>query len=122
MIFLSVDEVIEIHESVIESNELQGMAANKSIHAIVARIDNRLSYGLIRDEFELAACYACYIAVGHGFHDANKRTAFAAMDICLALKGILLEYESKEIGDIIVKAAQGIVDEMELADWLRSRV
>lgn len=122
MIFLSVEEVIEIHEAVIEPNELQGMAANKSIHAIIARIDNRISYGLIRDEFELAACYACYIAVGHAFHDANKRTAFAAMDTCLALNDITLSYEAKDIGDTIIKAAQGIVDEMELAEWLRLSV
>ena len=122
MIFLSAEEVIEIHEAVIESNELQGMAVNKSIHAIIARIDNRISYGLIRDNFELAACYACYIAVGHAFHDANKRTAFAAMDICLALNDISLEYDSEEIGEMIIKAAQGVIDEMELAEWLRSRV
>ena len=96
------------------------MAANKSIHDIIAPIDNRIYYGLIRDKFELAACYACYIAVCHAFHDANKRTAFAAMDICLATNDIELNYEPEEIGDIIVKAAQGIVDEMELAEWLRS--
>jgi len=122
VIFLSAEEVIEIHEAVIASNELQGMAANKSIHAIIARIDNRISYGLIRDNFELAACYACYIAVGHGFHDANKRTAFAAMDICLTLNGIRLEYDSEEIGDMIIKSARGVIDEMELAEWLRSQV
>ena len=121
MIFLSAEEVIEIHEVVIASNELQGMAANKSIHAIIARIDNRISYGFIRDNFELASCYACYIAVGRAFHDANKRTAFAAMDICLALNDIRLEYDSEEIGEIIIKAAQGVIDEMELAEWLRSQ-
>lgn len=122
MIFLSAEEVIEIHDAVIEPNELQGMATNKSIHAIIARIDNRIAYGLIRDKFELAACYACYIAVGHAFHDANKRTAFAAMDICLALNNITLEYEPEEIGDMIVKAAQCIVDETELSEWLRSKL
>ena len=122
MIFLSVEEIIAIHEAVIEPDELQGMVANKSIHAIVARIDNRISYGLIRDEFELAACYACYTAVGHAFHDANKRTAFASMDICMALNDVALTYEPEEIGQLIVKAAQGIVDEMELAEWLRSKI
>ncbi len=122
MIFLSVEEVIEIHEGVIASNEMKGMVASKSIHAIIARIDNRITYGLIRDKFELASCYACYIAVGHSFHDANKRTAFAAMDICLALNDIHLEYDSGEIGEIIIKAAQGVIDEMELAEWLRAQV
>jgi death-on-curing protein len=118
MIFLSTADVITIHESVIEDNELQGQAKNKSIGAIISRIDNRIAYGMIRDVYELAACYACYIAVGHAFHDANKRTAFAAMDLCLALNGIDLDYVETVIGALIVKAAQGVVDEVELADWL----
>lgn len=43
------------------------------------------------------------------------------MDVCLSLNGISLDYDAAEIGALIVKAAQGIVDEAELADWLRSR-
>ena len=121
MIFLSPRDVVEIHEFVIEAQELQGMAGDKSIEAIIGRIDNRIAYGMIRDVFELSACYACYLSVGHAFHEANKRTAFAAMDACLSLNGISLEYNAAEIGALIVKAAQGIVDESELADWLRSR-
>ena len=121
MIFLSPRDVVEIHEFVIEAHELQGMAGDKSIEAIIGRIDNRIAYGMIRDVFELAACYACYLSVGHAFHDANKRTAFAAMDVCLSLNGLSLDYDAADIGALIVKAAQGIVDEAELADWLRSR-
>lgn len=121
MIFLSPRDVVEIHEFVIEGHELQGMARDKSIEAIIGRIDNRIAFGMVRDVFELAACYACYLSVGHAFHDANKRTAFAAMDVCLSLNGISLDYDAAEIGVLIVKAAQGIVDESELADWLRSR-
>ena len=121
MIFLSPRDVVEIHEFVIEGHELQGMAGDKSIEAIIGRIDNRIAYGMIRDVFELAACYACYLSIGRAFHDANKRTAFAAMDVCLSLNGISLVYDTAEIGDLIVKAAQDIVDESELADWLRSQ-
>lgn len=121
MIFLSPLDVVEIHEFVIEGHELQGMARDKSIEAIIGRIDNRIAFGMIRDVFELAACYACYLSVGHAFHDANKRTAFAAMDVCLSLNGISLDYDAAEVGALIVKAAQGIVDESELADWLRSQ-
>ena len=119
MIYLSSKDVVEIHDQVISPNELQGLAKNKSIEAIIARIDNRISFGMIRDVQELAACYACYIAVGHAFHDANKRTAFACMDTCLSLNGIELSYETTEAGDQIIRGAQGIVDEMELAVWLR---
>lgn len=119
MISLSAKDVIAIHQQIITPNELQGMAKNKSIEAILIRIDNRITYGMIHDEFELAACYACYIAVGHAFHDANKRTAFATMDICLAINGFELAFETEEAGQMIIKAAQEIIDEEELADWLR---
>ena len=119
MIFLSTRDVVEIHGSVIGPNELHGLARNKSIEAIISRIDNRIAFGMIRDVYELAACYACYISVGHAFHDANKRTAFATMDLCLTLNGIELDYIDVEIGPLIIKAAQGIVDETELAEWLR---
>jgi death on curing protein len=121
MIYLSAAEITAIHSDVIEDNELERQAKNKSIEAINARIENRIAFGLIRDVYELAACYACYIAVGHGFDDANKGTAFAAMDICLALNGIELQYDVNDIGPLMVKVARGIVDEMELATWLRSK-
>ena len=42
------------------------------------------------------------------------------MDTCLALNGIELSYETQAAGDQIIKAAQGIVDEVELAAWLRT--
>lgn len=120
MYYLSWKDVVAIHEDILESHELQGMAQDKSIEAIIARIDNRLTYGMIADVFELAACYACYIAVGHAFNDGNKPTAFTTMDVCLTLNGIELEYDTEKTGDQIIKAGQSILDEKELADWLRS--
>lgn len=120
MKYLSAADVFYIHEQVIAPNELQGVASNKSIEAIIARIDNRIAFGMIADEFELAACYACYIAVGHAFNEANKRTAFATMDVCLVINGIQLDINTSDAGDMMVKAAQSIVDEQELAAWLRS--
>jgi len=113
--------VIEIHDLVIGRNELQGMAGNKSLDAVLVRIENRMSFGLISDEFDLAACYACFLAIGHVFNEANKRTAFACMDICLSLNGVDLNYDHIEMGNVIIRAAQGIVDEVEFSAWLRSQ-
>ena len=119
MNYLSPEKVIAIHERIVEPGELQGMARNKSIESVLARIDNRIAYGLIEDVFELAASYACYIAVGHVFNDGNKRTAFTAMDTCLRINGVELDFDTVETSEMIIKAAQGIVDEKELAEWLR---
>ena len=122
MKFLTLPDVIEIHGLVIGENERQGMAGDKSLEAVLGRIDNRMAFGLINDEFDLAACYSCFLAVGRVFNDANKRTAFACMDVCLSLNSIELDYDHREVGDLIIRAARGIVDEIELGVWLRSRV
>ena len=121
MKFLTNTDVIDIHDLVINQTELQGLAGDKSLDAVLARIKNRMSFGMISDEFDLAACYACFLAVGHVFNDANKRTAFACMDVCLSLNAIELVYDHEKVGDLIISAAQGIVDEIELSAWLRSQ-
>ena len=95
------------------------MAGDKSLDALLERIENRMSFGMINDVYELAACYACFLAVGHVFNDAIKRTAFACMDVCLSLNDIELVYDHEEVGKLIIKVAQGIVDEIELSTWLR---
>lgn len=113
--------MVEIHDLVINENELQGMAGDKSLDAVLSRIENRMSFGMINDVYDLAACYACFLAVGHVFNEANKRTAFACMDVCLSLNDVVLVYEHEEVGALMIKAAQGIFDEIELGAWLRNK-
>ena len=110
-----------IHDAVLNPGELQGRALNKSLEGALARVDNRLAYGMIDDAFALAAAYAIAIAQGHCFNDANKRTAHQSMDVCLDLNGIQITWTVPEIGSTIIRAAQGLLDEGELAHWLRSR-
>lgn len=122
MKFLTLQHVLLIHDQVIGANELQGLAGNKSLDAVIARIENRIHYGMIEDLYEFAACYACYIAVGHVFHDANKRTAYASMRVCLALNEAIMDLGSfQEVGDMMIRVAQRQMDEKELARWLRRK-
>ena len=122
MRYLTADQIVVIHEHVIAPNELQGLARNKSIEAVIGRIENRLAYGLVGDVFDLAACYFCYISVGHCFHAANKRTAHTSMQIVLKLNAINITYDVKQMGDKIIEAAQGIIEEDEFATFLRSLI
>jgi death-on-curing protein len=119
--FLTNTDVVEIHDQVIDPNELQGMVSDKSLESMLARIENRMSFGMVGDVYDLAACYARFLAVGHVFNDANKRTAFACMDVSLSLNDVTLVYRHNEVGDLIIKVAQGVVDEIELGAWLRSQ-
>ena len=119
MITISVEDIVFIHDSVIEPEELQGLAKDKSLEATIARIENRLKYGFINDVFELAALYALVLSTGHCFNDANKRTAANVMDVCLTLNGVELNYDAETLGDKIILLAQEKLDEFQFARWLK---
>ena len=74
-VLLTVDQVVAIHDHVLDGNELQGMAGGNYLDGALARVENRLSYGLIEDVFALAASYAAAVSQAHSFNDGNKRTA-----------------------------------------------
>ncbi|HHW35411.1 MAG TPA: type II toxin-antitoxin system death-on-curing family toxin [Paracoccus solventivorans] len=120
-VFLTVETVEAIHDAVLNPGELQGRAMGKSLESALARVDNRILYGLVGDVFDLAALYAMAIARGHCFNDANKRTAHQAMDVCLALNGVEMVWNHEDIGQQIIALAQGLIDDGHLADWLRDR-
>lgn len=120
MIILTTELVDAIHDSVLNAGELRGKAGDKSLDAALARVDNRLAYGLINDVFDLAAAYAAAISQGHCFNDGNKRTAFRAMFAVLRLNGVLTAFEMDNIGPAIVTLAQRKMDETDFALWLRN--
>lgn len=118
-VLLTVEDVEYLHEQVLYPGELAGSAGDKSLAGVLARVENRLAYGMISDAYELAATYAVVLVVGDVFNDENKRTAFTCMNISLALNGIEPTFDVMEAADLIIEAAQGRVDEAALAEWLR---
>lgn len=118
---LASDEVEAIHDRVLNPSELPGRTLDKSLEGTLARVENRLIYGLIGDAFDLAAAYAVTLAGAHCFNDANKRTAYRTMLVCLYLNGNHIDHDTEEIGALIVRVAQGLVGEDDLAAYLRAR-
>lgn len=123
MNFVLLNEAIVevLHDTALNPGELPGRARDKSLASALARVDNRLAYGMVNDVFDLAAAYAVAIATGHCFNDANKRTAFDAMNFCLELNGVKTPWNTEEIGNLIIQVAQGLRDEEALADFLRAK-
>ena len=118
---LSADLVILIHDAVLNHGELRGLAQDKSLEGALGRVDNRLMYGMVDDVFDLAAAYAAAISQGRCFNDGNKRTAHQSMDVCLDLNGVEIDWAFEDIGQTIIRLAQGHMTEEEMADWLRSK-
>lgn len=121
-VLLSRAIVERIHDTVLNPGELQGLAGNKSLDGALGRVETRLAYSLLTDTFDLAAAYALAIAQGHCFNDGNKRTAYRVMQVCLEANGVTVRLDATAIGPVIIRAAQGLLDEGELAHWLRTRL
>lgn len=118
-VLLSVDHVIAVHDYILETHELQGMAGGRSLDGALGRVENRLNYGLIQDVYALAASYAAAISQAHCFNDGNKRTAFQVMDLLLELNNVSMDWETDAVGEKIIMLAQTKIDEGEFGDWLR---
>lgn len=120
-ILLSAPEVTKLHDAVLNPGELTGFAGNKSLESALGRVEFRINYGLITDAYDLAAMYAVAISQAYVFNDANKRTAYAALEITLMRHEINIPFETTGVGERIIEVAQGNVDETELATWLRQQ-
>ncbi|MCF6233149.1 MAG: type II toxin-antitoxin system death-on-curing family toxin [Rhodobacteraceae bacterium] len=112
--------VDKIHDAALNPGELTGRAHDKSLAGARTRVDNRLIYGMIDDVYNLAAVYATAIATGHCYNDGNKRTAFDCMNFCLDINGVRLEWDAEKAGNMIIRLAQRLIDEEDMADWLRA--
>lgn len=118
----SAEMVEDIHDIVLNPGELPGRARDKSLESALARVENRLAYGMIEDVYALAAAYAMAVAQGHCFNDANKRTAYRVMQVVLDWNGgTEPDVPEDVIGQKIIALAQGHIDDGHLAEWLRER-
>jgi len=85
----------------------------------LARPLNLAAYGQ-PDLAELAAAYGLGLAKNHPFVDGNKRVAFLAVGLFLAINGHRLVASQSEATLTMLAVAAGSLDETAFADWLRA--
>jgi death on curing protein len=88
------------------------------LDSALARPLNRAAYGK-PDAAELAAAYAYGLATNHPFVDGNKRVAFIALELFLALNGYRLAIDDVSCAMCMLAVAAGTMKETALADWIR---
>ena len=74
------------------------------------------------DAAALAASYAVGLAKNHPFVDGNKRTAFVALELFLALNGFELNASDVDCVLTMLAIASGEMDEPMLAEWIRRNI
>ena len=93
------------------------------LDSALARPKNLWAYsGPKPDLASLAASYAVGVIKNHPFIDGNKRTGFILLRTFLLLNGRNLQASSSEKYETILSLANGTLDELGLADWIRFRI
>ena len=117
--FVSRRALLLLHEeSLAEHGGAAGLRDEGLLESALARPHHLLAYGK-PDIFALAAAYGFGLARNHAFVDGNKRAAFLATGLFLALNGFRLTSTQVEATLTVLALAAGDIGEDEFAQWLR---
>ena len=108
-------------ESLAEHGGPEGIRDEGLLDSALARPQNLLAYGE-PDLAALAAAYGVGIAKNHPFVDGNKRAAFLAVGLFLALNGQRLAATQVEATSAMIAVASSDLDEPAFAQWLREHI
>lgn len=109
-------------ETLAEHGGLEGLRDAGLLESALARPRNLYAYEGETDIPRLAAAYAVGIARNHPFADGNKRAAFLAMGLFLALNGLRLTAGQPDATRTMLALAAGDFGEDDLVRWLHTVV
>ena len=111
--------ILAIHEEQLaEHGGATGIRDSGLLASALGRPRNLADYAN-PDAADLAASYAFGIARNHPFIDGNKRTAFVAAELFLAINGRVLDTDDSDCVTHMLALAAGDLDEASFAAWLR---
>ena len=120
--FVDRQVLVMLHEeSLAEHGGAPGLRDQGLFESALARPLNLAQYGE-PDAAALAASYGVGLAKNHAFVDGNKRVAFLAVGLFLALNGWRLQATQTEATLTMLAVAAGELGEEAFAAWLRSHI
>jgi death-on-curing protein len=118
--WVSAEVLLAVHEEQLaEHGGAAGVRDLGLFESALARPQNQAAYGN-PDAADLAAAYGVGLAKNHPFIDGNKRTAFVAVELFLALNGHDLVADDADCVLTMLAVAAGSLDEPGFAAWLRT--
>lgn len=121
MRFLSVDDVLAIHENTMtHEGGLAGIRDPGLLESAVAMPQQQFGGEYLHDgRAAMAAAYLFHIASNHAFHDGNKRTAALAALVFLEVNGAQSLPPPEDLEEITLRVAAGECGKEELTGWMR---
>ena len=108
-------------ESLAEHGGATGLRDEGLLDSALARPLN-LSLYEAPDAAGLAAAYGVDLAKNHAFADGNKRAAFLAMGLFLAINGYRLRATQADATLTMLSVAAGEIEEAAFAEWIRQHM
>jgi death-on-curing protein len=108
-------------EQLAEHGGLAGLRDANALESAIAKAQ-QLAHCGSPDAADLAAAYGYGIARNHPFSDGNKRTAFVAVELFLALNGHELTADDADCILTMLRVAAGDTDEAAFAQWIRQHL
>ncbi|MDP2168136.1 MAG: type II toxin-antitoxin system death-on-curing family toxin [Thermodesulfovibrionales bacterium] len=121
LLFLGLDEVVEIHRDQIE--RYGGSPGIRNIELLQSAVAMPAAgFGedyLHTDIYEMAAAYLFHIVRNHPFIDGNKRTGAVASVVFLLMNGTGLHASENSFEKIVRSVAEGKTDKAGAAEFFR---
>ena len=118
-VWIDPSVILAVHdEQIAEHGGSAGLRDRGLLESALARPLNLAAYGK-PDHADLAACYGVGIAKNHPFVDGNKRTAFVAVELFLALNGWTLSASDPDAVLTMLAVAAGKLNATGFAEWIR---
>lgn len=121
-VFLSLDEVLEIHENQLALyGGKPGILNLPLLESALAQPQTSFSGEfLLTDLFEMAAAYLFHIVQNHPFHDGNKRVGAVAAIVFLLTNGQDVHLSNEELEALVLETAMGKQSREQIAAVLRA--
>lgn len=124
VIYLSVDQVLEIHDQAIR--EFGGIDGLRSPDLLESAVFQPQQSAFGDDAYPSvgakAAAYAYFLGSNHAFLDGNKRTAVNSMLAFLYLNGFCLNRSDAEIEEAMVALADRRISQRDFFRWVEESV
>lgn len=122
-VWLDKRALLMLHsESLAQFGGAVGLRDEGLLDSALARPINKHTYEGCSDSALLAAAYGFGLARNHPFVDGNKRAAFLAVGVFLAMNGHRLYASPIAAIEAVLALAAGNLEEAQFAEWIRTNI